>query len=55
MDRIWIKAGQVVLNDRINSGLRPNQIRQAQAAWGFNLGIRNSKHGVKLGTKHLNR
>jgi hypothetical protein len=43
METDWIKAEQVVLNDGINSGFRPDQIGNAQAAWGYNISVRNGK------------
>ena len=43
MDSTWIKAEQIVVNDGVNSGFRPDQIGNAQVAWGFNMAVRNGK------------
>lgn len=43
MDKTWISAQQVVLNDGINSAFRPDQIGQNQAAWAGNATIRDGK------------
>lgn len=43
MDKTWISAQQVVLNDGMNSAFKPDQIGQNQAAWGLNATIRDGK------------
>jgi hypothetical protein len=43
MDDSWRPQDQVVLNDGINSGFRPDQIGQNQAAWAQNVTIRDGK------------